>query len=1326
MPSKALVSGKSGFSFSTVFSTLSSRNSVAVSVWLMLLLAAWPAAAAKAKITTTTALTVTATNGAVTSVPYGTTVTLTATVTPASSSITTGQVNFCDGGVTYCEDVHIIGTAQITSAGTATIKVHPVPGSYSYEAVFVGTTAFTGSTSSVSDLAVTGEYPSSTQIALAGTTGTFALTATVHGSAKTGATPTGTVAFTDTTASNAVLGTALLGGGTTSLLGDVTGGALRTMGPYTVAAGDFNGDGIQDLVVDQGLSLAVLLGDGTGNFTAAPGSPISIGSINPNPAAVVVADFNGDGIPDILVAVSTGIEILLGNGNGTFTQATGSPVSVYLPPFSYAPANGMGVTPVVVADFNGDGIPDFAVLLQNAGPVVYLGNGDGSFQTTPLTPSSAPPAQFASAVVGDFNGDGIPDVVAQSTYGPVFLFLGNGDGSSQAGTEIASNSTAGLGLLFPTSIAAGDFNADGNLDLAIPNGSSVNILPGNGNGTFQAATSVPFPSPVNSSGDTSYVIRVSVGDFNGDGVPDLLMGGVTDFYGLSGGGPVIVALGNGNGTFTRSTATIPNAPCCYASVLADFNGDGLTDVVTPSYVGNLAQVLFANDAMATATNSNITAAGAASDLVVAQYPGDGNYLSSTSTPIELIEAPTFNPPGGTYSSTEEVQISSGTPNTTIYYTTNGQPPQKRAPSIEYTGQIDVNVSETINAIAYSADGSASAMSSATYVVPSPTPTITSLSPTGLNTGNVDYLVSVTGTGYTSGSTVMWGSTALNTTYQSSTGLSAEFPAALLKTEGTASVTVVTPAPGGGTSNAETFTVSAVVPMISSISPTSVTAGSATFPLTVTAIGVTFTTESTVMWGSTALATTFVNVAELTAQVPAALVATQGGATVTVVSPAPGGGTSGAETFTINAAPLAPTVNGISPTTATAGAAAFPLTVNGANFTNASTVMWGTTSLGTGYVSASELQVTVPAALVAAEGTISVTVVTPAPGGGTSGGSTFTVTALAPTVSGISPTNITAGSATFPLTVSGANFTAASTVMWGTAALATTFVSSTEVTAQVAAALVAEGGTAAVTVVSPAPGGGTSGAETFTINGAPLPAVSGISPGLAVAGAAAFQLTVTGTNFTNASVVMWGSTALTTTYVSPTELTAQVTATEVAAAGTLRVTVVTPAPGGGTSNAYVFEVDTAGSTAPTFATTSVTVTAGGAGTYGVTLPSTATNVSVTCLNLPAGATCGYSGGVLTINTTGTTPTGTFVITAVFTETLPGAASAVVLLPFLLLPFAGAKRRRKLGMMVAGLVVLAVAVVASGGCGGGGGGGGYTPPAPTTHTVSSSGAVTLVVH
>jgi len=547
--------------------------------------------------------------------------------------------------------------------------------------------------------------------------------------------------------------------------------------------------------------------------------------------------------------------------------------------------------------------------------------------------------------------------------------------------------------------------------------------------------------------------------------------------------------------------------------------------------------------------------------------------------------------------------------------------------------------------------------------------------------------------------------------------------------GGVAVTVVTLPPGGGTSGAETFTINAPppAPTMSGISPTTATTGAAAFPLTVT--GANFTSASTVKWGTTALATTFVSATELTAQVTSLQVATEGTVFVTVVTPAPGGGTSSGSPFTVSA--LAPTVGGISPTTATAGAAAFPLTVNGAGFTSQSTVMWGTTALTTTYVSATALTATVPALLVATEGTVSVTVVTPAPGGGTSSASTFTINALVPTISGISPASITVGSLAFPLTVNGTNFTNQSTVMWGTTALTTTYVNATQLTAQVTALQVATAGTASVTVQTPAPGGGTSNASSFSINvSAPLPSISSVSPALAVAGSAAFPLTVNGSNFTSKSTVMWGSTALATTYASATQLTAQVTAAEIASAGVLTVTVQTPAPGGGTSNAYSFEIDPSGATPPSFTTATVTVTAGTASSanYPVTLASSATNISVTCLNLPAGSTCSYSSGALTITTTASTPSGTYVITAVFSETLPGAAGAVILLPFLLIPFAGTRKRRKAGMMLTGLVVLALSVVvASGGCGGGGGGGGgYTPPTPTTHTANSSGAVTLVVH
>jgi hypothetical protein len=617
---------------------------------------------------------------------------------------------------------------------------------------------------------------------------------------------------------------------------------------------------------------------------------------------------------------------------------------------------------------------------------------------------------------------------------------------------------------------------------------------------------------------------------------------------------------------------------------------------------------------------------------------------------------------------------------------------------------------------------------ATFTINALAPTITSITPSSIPAGSGSFWLTVNGTNFTGLSAVRWNGTWEELQdFISPTELQVFIGGDQVATQGSANVTVNSPTPGGGTSGAAIFTITAPppAPTISGIVPTSATAGAAGFPLTVNGTG--FTNASTVTWNATPLTTTFMSATQLTAQVNASQVATEGNVSILVTNLV-AGGLSNITTFTIDA--LTPAVSSIAPISVTAGSAAFPLTVNGANFTSQSTVMWGSTALTTMYVSAIQLTAQVPALLVAAQGTASVTVETPAPGGGTSNANTFAINALVPTISGISPASAATGSAAFPLTVNGANFTSASTVMWGTTALTTTFVSATALTAQVTAPLVATEGTASVTVVTPAPGGGTSNAESFSIYvPAPVPSIGGISPAVAIAGGAAFALTVNGANFTNASTVMWGSTALTTQYVSAAEVTAQVTAAEIVSAGVVPVTVQTPAPGGGISNAYSFEIDTAGSTAPAFTTTTVTVTAGTAATYTVTLPSTATNVSVTCLNLPANATCSYaaSTGALTVNTTAATPAGTYVITAVFMETLPGAAGSILLLPFLLFPFAGMKKRRRAGMVLAALsgLVIAVALV-GGGCGGGGGGSGYTPPTPTTHSVTSSGAVTLVVH
>jgi hypothetical protein len=201
----------------------------------------------------------------------------------------------------------------------------------------------------------------------------------------------------------------------------------------------------------------------------------------------------------------------------------------------------------------------------------------------------------------------------------------------------------------------------------------------------------------------------------------------------------------------------------------------------------------------------------------------------------------------------------------------------------------------------------------------------------------------------------------------------------------------------------------------------------------------------------------------------------------------------------------------------------------------------------------------------------VTVVNPAPGGGTSNAQTFTINNPVPTTTSLSPSTAVAGGAAFTLTVNGTGFVSNSVVQWNGSNRTTTYISSTQLTAAITAADIASAGTAQVTVVDPAPGGGTSNAQTFTITTSPVPTTTSLSPSTAAAGGAAFTLTVNGTGFVSNSVVQWKGSSRTTTYVSSTQLTAAITAADIASAGTASVTVVNPTPGGGTSNAQTFTI-----------------------------------------------------------------------------------------------------------------------------------------------------------
>jgi uncharacterized protein (UPF0548 family) len=307
--------------------------------------------------------------------------------------------------------------------------------------------------------------------------------------------------------------------------------------------------------------------------------PAHMFSVGVNPISVAVGDFNGDGKLDLAVANSGdnpadvsptrgSLSVLLGNGDGTFQTAV---------TYSFA---GTNLTAIVVGDFNGDGKLDLAVGNEgppysgylDAGVSVLLGNGDGTFQQA--VNSSAPGAGGYQYVVGDFNGDGKLDLAmpnggtAQAGYtdNGVSVLLGNGDGTFQT----AVNYTVGAA---PSSLVVGDFNGDGKPDLAVtkegtapdyPDG-GVSVLLGNGDGTFQPAVNYAAGSRP---------ISLAVGDFNRDGKPDLAVGDFGFYSNNWTDAGVSVLLGNGDGTFQTATNLYDSLGAYPFLAVGDFNGEG--------------------------------------------------------------------------------------------------------------------------------------------------------------------------------------------------------------------------------------------------------------------------------------------------------------------------------------------------------------------------------------------------------------------------------------------------------------------------------------------------------------------------------------------------------------------------------------------------------------------------------------------------------------------------------------------------------------------------------------------------------------------------------
>jgi trimeric autotransporter adhesin len=292
---------------------------------------------------------------------------------------------------------------------------------------------------------------------------------------------------------------------------------------------------------------------------------------------------------------------------------------------------------------------------------------------------------------------------------------------------------------------------------------------------------------------------------------------------------------------------------------------------------------------------------------------------------------------------------------------------------------------------------------------------------------------------------------------------------------------------------------------------------------------------------------------------------------------------------------APSLGSISPTSATAGAPGFTLTVKGGNFVFGSTVLWNGSTRVTTFISRSQLQAIIPPTDVQVPGIAKVQVVTGGPGGGKTASASFTIdpqTSSVPTITSLSPQSALAGGQQFSLLINGTNFALNSIATWNGSNLATglSVLSNTQLQATVPAGFIVVAGTAQVGVLNPAPGGGLSNLAPFTIKN-PLPSISSVAPASTQAGGATFSLTVNGSGFacavtstttnkdgtttttctTSASVINWNGSAQTTTFVNTSQLTASIDASLIASAQTAQVTVTNPPPGGGTSQPAVFNV-----------------------------------------------------------------------------------------------------------------------------------------------------------
>ena len=620
------------------------NNSLAFSVVVFLFFATAMSVWAAPPSSSSTSLAITSAGSAVTTVTSPAAIVLTATTTANAAPVTQGVVNFCYSTQLSCTGAALVGTAQLTRAGSASIILRPAVGSHSYKAIFAGTTAVSGSSSTAATVTVsaatTQTISTATTIASAGTTGDYTLTGTVVGNGKS--TPSGMLNFVDVTNGNAVTASGTLASAATGpgfLMVPATTDFANAM---PVASGDFNGDGIADLIaaLSDG-SVVSQLSNGDGSFTTKATLPVSKTTFPGLSLDVIVGDFNADGKLDIAVSKNGTVQILLGDGTGNFTAGTtGAAIPV-------------GATAMAVADFNQDGNLDLA-LSDGQSIYMYLGNGDGTFTAGSSNMIPAPESGYIftgnnALSAGDFNIDGNTDLaiaweIVDSGFEITYLY-GDGEGNftrSDIGLPIdlypglfdTDNPLENGGLDGAMVIVASDVNGDGRVDLTASM-SYIGCCPG-------AEVTASFSLLSNSGGtiglhntfsslDTGAPIGAAAVDVTGDGTTEIAT--YWDQWQpppalMEPPGPADIAYGGG--------LTLPDT-AGRGFVTGDFNGDGIQEIAIGGPVAT-SLVGFTTTVTATADHVAVSPAGTGMHQLETSYPGDATHLASVSTATVALDS----------------------------------------------------------------------------------------------------------------------------------------------------------------------------------------------------------------------------------------------------------------------------------------------------------------------------------------------------------------------------------------------------------------------------------------------------------------------------------------------------------------------------------------------------------------------------------------------------------------------------------------------------------------------------------------------------------------